>query len=444
VNSYAICAAIRENGGIPIFLGIARDNPEEIEERLKEGLQADIVVCSGGTSAGMGDLIYGIINKLGEPGILVHGIAVKPGKPTIIAVVNGKPVFGLPGYPTSALMIFEIFVAPVIRAMAGLSKQEREVIKAKLSGKVFSSMRREFLPVNVVKGKEYAVYPVTGNYSAAIKTLAEADGFIEIQENRVFLEDEEVEVELFSSFKPADLMIIGSHCIGIDLLLEVMRKKYPVDAKVINAGSSGGLSAIRRGEADIAGTHLLDEETGMYNKPFLLKYGLSKKALMVKGYIREQGLIVAKDNPKKVKDIEDMLREDISIINRNPGSGTRMLLDMHLRRIAAEKSMDFGELIAKIRGYSIEAKSHTAVAVAVLMGKADVGIGIKTVASRYGLDFIPLRGEEYDFVIRKERLSKASVRNFIETLRSEEFKKALERLPGMKVTEKTGLIEKFV
>jgi putative molybdopterin biosynthesis protein len=222
-----------------------------------------------------------------------------------------------------------------------------------------------------------------------------------------------------------------------------MRKKHPIHAKVINAGSAGGLSAIRRGEADIAGTHLLDEETGVYNIPFLLKYGL-KEVVIVKGYVREQGLIVAKSNPKQIKSIEDMLGDDITIINRNPGSGTRILLDMHLKKLAEKKGMDFDELIASIRGYSIEAKSHTAVAIAVLMGKADVGVGIKSVAARYGLEFIPLRGEEYDFVIRKERFSKPSVRRFIETLSSEEFKKALEeRLPGMRATEKTGLVEEI-
>lgn len=446
VNSNTICASIKENGGQPVFIGIARDRAEDIEEKLRKGLEiADIVICSGGTSTGMGDLMYRIIDSLGEPGILVHGVAVKPGKPTIIAVVNGKPVFGLPGYPTSALMIFDIFVAPVIREMAGLSAEKRKILRAKLSSKVFSSVgRREFLPVNVVKGEsEYTAYPVLGSYSAAISTLAETDGFIEIPENKAFLEEGEyVEVKLFSSeLKPADLMIIGSHCVGVDVILEIMRRKHPWNAKVINAGSSGGISAIRRGEADIAGIHLLDEETGKYNVPYLLRYGLSGRVVLVKGYVREQGFIVAKGNPKGIKGFEDLLREDVTLVNRNPGSGTRILLDMHLKELATEKSVDFEDLISRIKGYTIEAKSHTAVAIAVLMGKADVGIGIKTVADRYGLDFIPIRGEEYDFVIRKERLSKESVKDFIEVLKSEEFRRELEqRLPGIQVTKDTGKI----
>jgi len=233
-------------------------------------------------------------------------------------------------------------------------------------------------------------------------------------------------------------MIIGSHCVGVDVLLEIMRKKRPWQAKVINVGSSGGLSAFRRGEADIAGVHLLDEETGEYNVPYLLRYGLKGVAL-VKGYVREQGFIVAKGNPKKIRGFEDLLREDVTLINRNPGSGTRILLDMHLKEVAAERGVEFEELVSRIRGYSVEAKSHTAVAIAVLTGKADVGVGIKTVAERYGLDFVPIRGEEYDFVVRKERLSKDAVRDFIEVLGSEEFKRELERrLPGIRVGERTG------
>ncbi|RLI77235.1 molybdopterin biosynthesis protein [Archaeoglobales archaeon] len=444
VNSYAICAAVKENGGEAIFLGIARDNEEEIKAKIVEGLEiADIVICSGGTSAGMGDLMHRILDSIGKPGLIVHGVSVKPGKPTIIAVCNNKPVFGLPGYPTSALMIFEIFVAPLLRKIAGISV-ERKKVKAKLPLKVFSSVgRREFLPVNVVEGVEgYTAYPVSGHYSGAITALSETDGFIEIPENKAFLESgEEVEVNLFSDeLKLADLMIIGSHCIGIDVLLEVLRRQKPIFAKVINVGSSGGLMAVKRGEADIAGTHLLDE-SGVYNVPFLEKYGLMDKVHLVKGYIREQGFIVRKGNPKKVKGFEDLLREDISFINRNPGSGTRILLDMELKKLAEEKGVEFEELIRKIKGYSIEAKSHTAVAVAILMGKADVGLGIKSVAVRYGLDFIPVRGEEYDFVIRKDRIDKEAVKLFLEVLRSKEFEKELERIEGLVVTEETG---KFV
>ncbi len=439
VNSYAIASAVLENGGIPILLGIARDDEREIRKKIAEGLEkADVVLLSGGTSAGVGDMVYRILEEFGD--VIVHGIAVKPGKPTVIAVSNGKPIIGLPGYPTSALMIFYIIVAPLLRRLAGMEDEKPKSVKARVPFRIQSATgRREFLPVNLVEAEGFVAYPFT-DYSGAISTLAEADGFVEIPENKVFLEEgEEVDVILFGDLRPADLMIIGSHCLGIDVLLEVMGKN--VNAKVINVGSTAGILAVKRGEADIAGVHLLDEDTGEYNVPYLIKYGLSGKAVLVKGYVREQGFIVAKGNPKKIRGFEDLLRDDVTFINRNPGSGTRVLLDMNLKRIAGKIGVEFDEIKKRIRGYDVEAKTHTAVAVAVLMGKADVGLGIRTVAERFGLDFIPVRPEEFDFVIRKDRLGKESVRLFLEALRSEEFKRELEkRLPGMRVTERTGTI----
>jgi len=440
VNSYSIGAGVVENGGIPVRLGIVGDDEREMEEAILKGLElADVVLLSGGTSAGVGDMVYRILERLGD--VLVHGIAVKPGKPTVIAVCDKKPVIGLPGYPTSAMIIFELIVAPLIRRLAGLPEERRNVIRAKVPFRIHSAVgRREFMPVNVVEGSEgYMAYPLT-EYSGSVSTLANSDGFVEVPENRVFLEGGEVvDVHLFGDLRPADLTIIGSHCVGVDLILELMRK--PITAKVINVGSTGGILAIRRGEADVAGCHLLDEETGEYNLPILRRYGLKGIAVLVKGYVREQGFIVAKGNPKGIRGFEDLLRDDVTMINRNPGSGTRILLDMHLRAVAEEMGIGFEELKGRIRGYGVEAKSHTAVAIAVLTGKADVGLGIRTVAERYGLDFIPVRPEEYDFVVRKDRLGKEGVKSFLNILRSEEFGRELERrLPGMRITERTGEI----
>ena len=448
INAYSISASVVECGGEPVFLGVVGDDSEAIRLRIKAGLRnADMVIASGGTSAGVGDLLYRIINQLGTPGILVHGVSVKPGKPLIIAVVNRKPLFGLPGYPTSALMTFDVFVQPVLREMAGLKPEvERKIIQAKTIGKVYlPEGRREYLPVNVIRNEtgEYTVYPVPGG-SGAITTLAEADGFIEIPENRTFLEDgERVLVELFSSeLKPADLMIIGSHCIGIDILLELLRKKHiGFTQKVINVGSSGGLTAIRRGEADIAGSHLLDEETGEYNTPFLKRHGIAAKAVLIRGYNRQQGLIVSKGNPKNIQGFHDILQKDLSFVNRNPGSGTRILLDMNLRKITQEKELDFKQIVLKIKGYQVEAKSHTSVALAVLQGKADLGLGIRTVAERYGLTFIPVVDEKYDFVVQKSRLQMQPIQAFLEVLRSELFKEELKRrVPGLVPTEEMGKI----
>ncbi len=435
VNSVMLSLAVEECGGEVVLNLTSKDSFEEIEKAIREGVsRADIVITSGGTSAGEGDAVYRVLDSIGE--VLVHGIAIKPGKPAVFAIVDGKPVFGLPGYPTSAFMIFEKFVAPVLRKYG----RERRKVRAMLATRVASSHgRREFHPVCLVESPEfgYSAYPLSGNYSAMVSKLYQADGFIEIPEEVAFLEPGEVEVTLFSTVRVADLTIIGSHCVGVDLLLRLAK----INAKTVNAGSTGGLLAVRRGEADLAGTHLLDE-SGEYNLPVMRRLGL-KGAVLVKGYLREQGLIVRKGNPKKIKWFDDMLREDVKIINRNPGSGTRVLLDMHLREVAERRGMKFEEVVKKVKGYTVEAKTHNAVGVAVLMGKADVGLGIKSVADFYGLDFIPVRAEEYDFAVRKDRMEKESVKKFLETLKSEEFGRELEKL-GMKVWERTGeIIEVF-
>jgi len=446
INAQTISDSIIENGGEPIQLGIVGDDPETMRNKLAKGLEVtDILITSGGTSAGVGDLLYRIINELGKPGIIVHGVSVKPGKPTIIAVLDGKPFFGLPGYPASALTIFDIFVSPVLREMAGLEPVvTRKRVSAITAERFFTSGgRREFTPVNIVKSEseDYSVYPVPGS-SGAITSLAEADGFIEIPENKQFLDSgESVTVRLFShELKPADLTIIGSHCLGIDVVLELLRGRFPrINAKVINAGSSGGLAAVRRGEADIAGTHLLDDVTGEYNTPFVERFGISDKVVLVRGYEREQGFIVKKGNPKGVQGIMDLLRDDLSFINRNPGSGTRVLLDSMLRAVAEEGDLDFDQIKSSIQGYGFEAKSHSAIAVAVLHGKADLGLGIRTVADRYELDFIPVSKEQFDFAISLDKLRREAVQSFLETLRSEEFKTMiLNRVPGIIPTNETG------
>ncbi|MEM2086918.1 MAG: molybdopterin biosynthesis protein, partial [Archaeoglobaceae archaeon] len=304
VNSYMLCSAIEECGGIPIRLGIVRDDENEIRSAILRALElSELVLTSGSTSAGFGDMMFKILSEF-KPGVLVHGIAVKPGKPTIIALHNGKPIFALPGYPTSAMTIFEVLVAPILRELSGL-RTEGRTLKAKLAVKIFSEPgRRELLPVNVVSTVEgYRVYPVAGSYSGMVSAIYATDGFIEIPEEVLMLEEnEEVEVRLYSEIKPADPVIIGSHCVGIDLILELMPEFEP---KIINLGSTAGILAVKRREADIAGIHLLSED-GVYNETAVRKFGV-ENAVLVKGYLREQGLIVAKGNPKQIKGFEDLL-----------------------------------------------------------------------------------------------------------------------------------------
>jgi len=274
--------------------------------------------------------------------------------------------------------------------------------------------------------------------------LALADGFIEVPENQLYVDEgEHVLVRLFSSrLKPADLTIIGSHCVGVDILLRSLRRSIPdFQAKVINVGSMGGIHAIRRGEADIAGIHLLDEKTGEYNIPFIRRYGLSGRVALIRGYIRQQGLIVQKGNPKQIRDFKDLLRDDVTFVNRNKGSGTRILTDMMLRRIAEESGRSMEDVTALIKGYRVEVKSHSAVAAAIHYGKADVGVGIRAVAEQHNLDFIPIADEQYDFLVLRSRLDRRPIKAFIETLNSEGFRLELEReVLGLRVTKETGKI----
>jgi putative molybdopterin biosynthesis protein len=423
INSYSLSCAIKECGGTPVHYGIIRDNEIEIKKVLiKASQNCDLILVSGSTSAGSGDIMYRIIAESGT--IFAHGIDIKPGKPAIIGEVSGKPVFGLPGYPTSSLIIFNEFVAPLIRKMTG-KKEERLQKEAKLASHVHSEGRNQLLPVGIVRGYAYLIEKGSG----AITTLSEADGFIEIPSGVEMIEaGETVNVTLFGELEPVDLLFVGSHCLGLDTLADMTGLK----TRVINAGSTGGLNAVRNGTADIAGVHLLDE-SGVYNVPYLEKFGI-KNAIIVKGYLREQGLIVRKDS--SIKGFEDII--NARFINRNTGSGTRVMTDQKLLRIAEQRGVKFQELMNSIDGYHTEAKTHSAVAAYVKLGKADVGIGIRTVAEMNGLKFIKIADEEYDFVIPHKLLESREIRTFLEVLRSKEFKGKLPK--GLRVYERTGEI----
>ncbi|MDY6930489.1 MAG: molybdopterin biosynthesis protein [Halobacteriota archaeon] len=441
VNARAVADYIRELGGEPIYAGIVKDDFDEIYRKLKACLSRDydIVITSGGTSAGVGDILYKIIAELGE--VLVHGVAIKPGKPVLIGVCMGKPVFGLPGYPTSALVVFNTFVAPLIRKIQGLPKttEDRKKVFAKTAVKLFSAKGRyEYLLVNVIPlFDSLVVYPILSG-SGAITTLANADGYVRVPENvEMVAEGEVVEVELATeTLKPADLCIIGSHCLGIDLLVGILSEDQAIASKMINVGSTGGLAAIRRGEADLSGMHLLDEKTGEYNIPFFRD--LANEALLFRGYKRRQGLIVACENPLGIESIEDLLSEGVRFINRNRGSGTRILLDLELNRLSSKRNAGFDELIKSIQGYGIEAKSHNAIAAAVAYGKADVGLGIEAVANLYDLSFIPVKDEIYDIAVPLQKIEKREVQIFLETLRSDEFRDRLEGIVGLEALDDTG------
>ena len=418
VNTYSLGAAVQSSGGEPIYYGIVKDDLTEIENAIENAIAScDIVISSGSTSAGRGDVVY----RIAEKGVLLaHGVSIKPGKPLIIAEIDGKPFFGLPGYPVSALMVYYVFIDPFIRSRA---KSVRKA-KSRLAIEIRSEPRYHLIPVNLVRDK---AYPVEKS-SDAITTLL-SDGFIEVPEHvEIVKEEEEVDVSLFGELEITDLMFIGSHDIGLDILFGMISDVAP-HVKVVNVGSQGGLVAIRKGIADVAGIHLLSE-SGEYNVPFLIQYGLHNVAL-VKGYLREQGIITKRG---AMISLDDLPKKHL--INRNKGSGTRVLTDIKLKRIAKKRGISFSELISSIKGYTYEARTHSAVASAVKFGKADVGIGIRPVAELNGLEFYPIAEEQYDFVIPQDRLNENAIKRFLTVLRSNEFGQLLPA--GLRTYERTG------
>ncbi len=417
-NSAILAAAVEELGGVPVTLGIARDEEAAISTLLAAGLQHDMVLLSGGTSKGAGDLAYRVVSRLERPGIVVHGAALKPGKPICLAVTDGKPVVILPGFPTSAIFTFHEFVAPVIRAFGGLPPEQREIVSARLPMRIASERgRTEYVMVSLVQGEDgFSAYP-TSKGSGAVTAFGTADGFFAVNAQAETVPAETiVEVTLIGAgHKPADLVIIGSHCVGLDVLIGRLAQDG-ISIKALNIGSTGGLAAVKRGECDIAGIHLMDPATGAYNTPFLSE-GLD----LVPGYGRLQGIVFRPGDPrfdgKSIEQAMDAALADAAclMINRNVGSGTRILIDRVLQG-------------RRPSGYTHQAKSHNAVGAAVAQGRADWGVTIETIARQYRLAFIPLQPERYDFVIPAARRARREVKRFIELLQDPSVRSELAEL----------------
>jgi putative molybdopterin biosynthesis protein len=401
-NGRILCDAIRELGGSPVFMGAFRDDERALREVLERGLDdGDLVVLSGGTSKGEGDLSYRVVADL-RPGIVVHGVALKPGKPICLASQGGKPVVILPGFPTSAVFTFHEFVAPVLRRLAGLPSERRETRPARLAVRVVSERGRlEYLLVDLVRGEEgdLAAYPM-GRGSGSVTSFSRADGFVRIDRNTEILEaGAQVEVTLLGrALEPADLVIVGSHCTGLDVIAaELSRQGYSV--KVLAVGSQGGLEAARRGECDVAPIHLLDPASGRYNAPFL-----DDSLDLVRGYRRMQGVGTRTDETRAA---EALVQDPaLRMVNRNRGSGTRVLID----RLLGERRPD---------GHAYEPRSHYAVSAAIAQGRADWGVLIESVARDAGLRFRPLQDECYDFAVPKRRTDRPAVRAFRRLLETE-------------------------
>lgn len=426
-NSYAIAAAIEECGGTPRIYDIVHDDEKLMEEALEKAIEeCDIVLTSGSTSAGAGDIMYKIIEQKGKT--LTHGIAIKPGKPVVIGMIKNVPTIGLPGNPTSALSIFNVFVAPIIYNSLDIKPSFKTKVTALMGTSIRSGGREELFPVGVVRGK---VYPADKT-SGAITTLSDADGTIEIRAHTEYIEaGSEVEVSMFGNVRSPDIMLVGGQCPGIDLLEEITGLVF----RTLNMGSSAGFTAISSGTADIAPVNMVDAD-GNYNSSTISKMNL-ENVVLVKGYKRELGLIFAPG--KHVYGLGEI--SSLQLINRNRGSGTRAILERELGTLAEAKGITKSELIKDIRGYNSGSKTHRSVCDAVKSGKADIGFGIRAAAEEIGLEFIPVAEDEFDFVIQKDLLEIKEIQEFLSAVRSEEFSKRLP--PGMNTYEMTGKVISF-
>ncbi|MFO1110225.1 MAG: molybdopterin biosynthesis protein [Bradyrhizobium sp.] len=417
-NGAVVTAAIAENGGETNFLGAVLDDELALEAAMRSALaSSDMLVLSGGTSKGAGDVSHRVIGRLGKPGIIAHGVALKPGKPLCLAVCDGKPVVVLPGFPTSAMFTFHDMIVPVLRRMAGLPPRNDAKVSARVPVRIASELgRTEFVMVSLVEGSDGLIAYPTGKGSGAITSFAQADGFLKIDALADQLPaNSETEITLFTPHvRVPDLVIIGSHCTGLDLVTAPMAHAG-LTVRSIAVGSLGGLAAARRGECDLAPIHLFDEKSETYNTPYLAE-GLE----LVPGWRRMQGIVFRKGDMRfEGRDAAGAVRAALAdvaciMVNRNQGAGTRILIDRLLGG-------------ARPEGYWNQPRSHNAVAAAVAQHRADWGMTIAPVAHAAGLGFIPYAEEHYDFALVKARKQRPAVQAFLDALASEAGRKALEQ-----------------
>src|SRR6516164_9769621 len=411
--------AVISTGDELVAHGVVADDEALLERAMRDALAScDLVLLSGGTSKGAGDLSHRVVSRLGEPGILVHGVALKPGKPLCLAVIGEKPLIVLPGFPTSAIFTFHAFVAPLIRARAGLKAQTARTTTARVPVRIASELgREEFVLVSLVAGDDCAIAFPTGKGSGAVTAFSQADGFLTIDPLASALDaGGEAEVTLIGEAARApDLVIMGSHDIALDVVVGALAERG-FAARTIAVGSLGGVAALGRGECDLAPVHLVDPVTGIYNK-HLLAPGLT----LVPGWRRMQGFVYRPTDPRFARLSADaalkiaLADPGMLMVNRNSGSGTRVLLDGLLRG-------------ARPPGYANQPRSHNAVAAAVAQSRADWGVAIAPVARMFGLGFLPIAPEEYDFLLLEARRERPAVWAFLGALRDQTVRAGIRAL----------------
>lgn len=435
-NSLVLASQIESWGGLPDRLPIVQDELERIfDAAANAAINHDLVLIIAGSSAGTEDFTADVVESLGT--LLVHGIAVRPGHPVILGMIEKSsksgsprveksiPIIGVPGYPVSAALTGEIFVKPLLGRW--LSKQEiqPEILTAKLARKVHSRAGDlEYLRVTVGQvGERWIASPLSRG-AGVITSLVRADGIVEIPAGvQGIPAGEIVPVRLYRSRQELErtILALGSHDLTLDLLAQFLSLRGSRLSSG-NLGSLGGLIALQRGEAHLAGSHLLDPETGEFNLPYIERYLPDVPVVVVRLVGREQGLILAPGNPKSITGLDDLGRPDLAYVNRQRGAGTRILLDYQLDQIGIEPS--------SIRGYQHEEHTHLAVAAAVASGRADCGLGIHAAAAALDLDFLPLFQERYDLIIPKEHHESNKLMPLLQLLGDSKFQETVASLPG--------------
>jgi len=437
-NSFMIAALLEEAGASVKRLNIVKDSYSEIKDAVDRALEdSDIVVTIGGTSAGLGDLTYRVFSEYG-PGVIVHGLKVSPGRPTVIALAGEKVLFGLPGFPVSCLNIAKLLLVPLIKMLQGTSPS---VIEKTVEAELLSPVRGAVGLVKLVpaiiaerRGKIYA-YPLS-THSGALYTLYMSDGFITIPENTEYLaEGATVSVRIFSENFRQRVLFAGSHCPLAISLLERLRERYSL--KIIITGSLTGLNLVGKKIADIAGSHLYDPSTGEYNIPFIEKYKY-RDLVVVRGYLREQGFVYRRD--LKIKSFTEIIENELRFINRNKGSGTRALIEEIIKREAKKEKVSSREFKERIKGFEYEVKTHEAVGYLISRGIADVGVAVKYIADKYKLGFTKISTEIYDFILSKDILNKNIAKDFMHVLDPSSLKKIITLLPGYSLHKDTGKV----
>ena len=425
-NSLILGGQITQWGGQPHRLGISRDDYATIRSVVSDAVaNHDLVLVNAGSSAGSEDFTAEVIAELGK--VIVHGVAVRPGHPVILGIVAGQPVIGVPGYPVSAALTLELFVRPLMARLLGTIEAKPATVRAEMTRKVLSPMGEdEFLRVTIGQvGRRMVAAPLNRG-AGVITSLVRADGLVRIPR---FSEGANVgdivTVELLR--RPDEIentiVCIGSHDPAIDVIGNYVSRTFPGHRlTAANVGSYGALLARKRGECHIGGCHLLDEESGIYNVPYLAKVLEGQPVVLVHLAMRDQGLIVPPGNPKNIQALTDLTRPDVRFVNRQKGSGTRVLLDYELKGAGLDATA--------IAGYEREEFTHLAVAVAVQAGAADVGLGVLSAARALGLDFLPLLQEQYDLVVGAEFWEADILQPLRKALTSAHLRQEIEGLGG--------------